>query len=202
MHPRKVRDVMTRRVVTATTDTPVGQLTRLLAVHRVGAVPVVDGGNRVVGVVSGADLRSGAGVTAGEVMALRPSTVPADAPLSVAARKLEHSTAERLFVTGAGGRLLGAVTRADVLRPLTRPDTAIRDDVVDRVLRRTLWVEPGRVRVDVHDGVVTLTGTVGRRTTAGMAARLAGHVGGVRAVVDRLHVEVDDTAPARTRSAA
>lgn len=201
MQPRKVRDVMRRRVVTATVDTPVGQLARLLAVHRVSAVPIVDADRRVLGVVSEADLAQRAIGTAGEVMSVRPLTVPADAPLSVAAIKLEHSGAERLLVTGDGGRLLGVVSRADVLRPLTRTDTAIRDDIVEHVLRRTLLIDPGRVRVDVHDGVVTLTGTVGRRTTAGAAARLAGHVRGVTAVVDRIDFEVDDTA-GQARTAA
>jgi CBS domain-containing protein len=129
----------------------------------------------------------------------RPLTVPADAPLSVAALKMEHRHAERLLVTGEDGRLLGVVSRADVLRPLTRPDTAIRDDVIENVLRRALWIDPGRVHVDVHDGVVTLTGTVDRRTTAGIAERLTGHVAGVTAVVDRLHFEFDDTALARSR---
>lgn len=201
MRPRQVRDVMKRRVVTASVDTPVAQLARLLAVHRVSDVPVVDAGRRVVGVVSEADLPPRVAGTAGEVMSARPPTVAADAPLSVAALKLEHSDAERLLVTGSDGRLLGVVSRADIVRRLTRPDTAIRDDVVEHVLRRTLLIDPGRVRVDVHDGVVTLTGTVGRRTTAGIAARLAGHVRGVRAVVDRVHFEVDDTT-GQSRTAA
>jgi CBS domain-containing protein len=218
MQPWLVREVMTRRVVTATTDTPVGQIARLLRIHRIGAVPIVDDDRRVLGVVSGADLlpvvstaaglttaggaaagRTTAGTTAADVMTARPPTVSADAPLSVAARKMEHRDASRLLVTGDDGRLLGVVSRTDVLRPLTRPDTAIRDDVIEHVLRRTLWIDPDRVHVHVHDGVVTLTGTVGRRTTAGIAARLAGHVAGVTAVVDHLRYEFDDTALARSR---
>jgi CBS domain-containing protein len=204
MQPWQVRDVMTRRVVTATTDVPVGQLARLLAIHRISAVPIVDDDRRVVGVVSEADLlptvsTGRAGTTAADVMNTRPPTVPADAPLSVAALKMEHRHVERLLVTGEDGRLLGVVSRADVLHPLTRPDTAIRDDVIEHVLRRTLWIDPARVHVDVHDGVVTLTGTVDRRTTAGIAARLTGRVAGVTAVVDRLHFEFDDTALARSR---
>ena len=214
----QVRDVMTRRVVTASTDTPVGQIARLLAIHRVSAVPIVDEDQRVVGVVSEADLlprvsaRAGSGrvarrrgtakavgATAADVMSIRPLTVSSDAPLSVAATKMEHHNVERLLVLGEDGRLLGVVSRADVLRPLTRSDTAIRDDVIDHVLRRTLWIDPSRVHVDVHDGVVTLTGTVGRRTTARIAARLTGHVPGVTAVVDRIQFEFDDTAMARSR---
>ncbi len=201
MQQWQVRDVMTGRVVTAAADTPVTQIARLLAVHRLSTVPIVDDDHRILGVVSESDLRPGvAAATARAVMSARPVTVPADAPLSVAARKMQHGNVDRLLVTGADGRLLGSVSRADVLRPLTRPHTAIRDDVVEQVLRRALWIDPGRVRVDVHDGVVTLTGTVDRRTTAAVAARLAGHVPGVTAVVDRLRFEVDDTTPARSRA--
>jgi CBS domain-containing protein len=219
MQPLQVRDVMTRRMVTATTNTPIRQIARLLAIHRVTAVPIVDDDRRVLGVVSEADLlpkvstagsgdtrssrRRGAGkiagTTAADVMTTRPLTVPADAPLSVAAMKMEHRNAERLLVIGEDGSLLGVVSRADVLRPLTRPDTAIRDDVIEHVLRRTLWIDPSGVHVDVHDGVVTLTGTVDRRTTASIAARLTGHVPGVTAVVDRLDFEFDDLALARSR---
>lgn len=210
MQQWRVRDVMTRRVVTATIDTPVAQVARLLAVHRVSALPIVDDDRRVLGVVSEADLpgnaeagsgrtgrRRRADATAGAVMTSRPVTVPADAPLSVAAMKMRHSNAGRLLVTDADGRLLGVVARSDVLRPLTRPDTAVRDDVVENVLRRALWIDPGQVRVDVHDGVVTLAGTVGRRTTAAIAVRLVGQLPGVTEVVDRLRFEVDDIATPR-----
>jgi CBS domain-containing protein len=107
MQPWQVRDVMTRRVVTATTDVPVGQLARLLAIHRISAVPIVDDDRRVVGVVSEADLlptvsTGRAGTTAADVMNTRPPTVPADAPLSVAALKMEHRHVERLLVTSSG----------------------------------------------------------------------------------------------------
>jgi CBS domain-containing protein len=127
MQPWQVRDVMTRRVVTATTDVPVGQLARLLAIHRVSAVPIVDDDRRVLGIVSEADLlptvsttgagrdratrrRDGkaTGITAADVMTTRTPTVPADAPLSVAALKMEHRNAERLLVTGQDGRLSSA----------------------------------------------------------------------------------------------
>ena len=200
MQQWRVRDVMTRRVVTATTDMPVAQVARLLAVHRVKALPIVDDERRVLGIVARADL-AGAGDTAGAVMTSRPFTVPADAPLSVAATKMRHSNVGRLLVTDSDGRLLGVVARSDVLRPLTRPDTTVRD-TVGTVLRRALWIDPGRVHVDVHDGVVTLTGTVGRRTTAANAVRLVGQLPEVTRVVDRLRFEADDTTPAPRSDAA
>jgi osmotically-inducible protein OsmY len=78
-------------------------------------------------------------------------------------------------------------------------DVTTRDEVVERVLRRALWIDPSQVRVQVRAGVVTLTGTVGRRTTAAIAARLAGQVPGVVSVVNHLRYDFDDTALARSR---
>ena len=105
----------------------------------------------------------------------------------------------RLLVTDRGGHLRGVVSRADVLRPLTRPDAAIRDDVVEHVLRQSLWIEPAQVQVHVDGGVVTLTGAVGRRSTAAIAARLAAKVPGVVAVVDRIGYDFDDSSLVRSR---
>nr|WP_296065464.1 hypothetical protein [uncultured Actinoplanes sp.] len=56
--------------------------------------------------------------------------------------------------TDRAGRLRGVVSRTDVLGPLTRPDAAIRDDVVEHVLRRTLWIGPSEVQVHLDGGVV------------------------------------------------
>jgi predicted transcriptional regulator len=188
MRPSLVRDVMTRRVVTATAHTPLREITRLLARHRLDTVPIVDDDNRVVGTAS-----------AGEVTGTRPPMVSADAPLTVAALKMHHGKLDRLLVVGADRRLLGVVARADVLRPLTRTDTAIREGV-ERALRRALSLDPGRVRVAAHNGVVTLTGTVGRSADAAIATRLAGHVPGVTTVVDHLRVGSDGPALPRSRA--
>jgi hypothetical protein len=83
--------------------------------------------------------------------------------------------------------------------PYNRPDPAIRQDVVEHVLRRVLWIDPSQVQVHVDAGVVTLTGEVGRRTTAAIAARLAARVPGVVAVIDQIRDTFDDTALARSR---
>ncbi|MEK7786267.1 MAG: CBS domain-containing protein [Chloroflexota bacterium] len=52
----KVKDIMTREVVTVRPDTPVAEIACLLTTHRIGGVPVVDGAGRVVGIVSESDL--------------------------------------------------------------------------------------------------------------------------------------------------
>ncbi|MFC7535679.1 BON domain-containing protein [Actinoplanes sp. GCM10030250] len=76
--------------------------------------------------------------------------------------------------------------------------TAIRDEVQD-VLRRRLWIGPGQVQVHVDDGTATLTGAVGRRSTAGIATRLAAGVPGVSTVQDRIGYDFDDTRLLRSR---
>ncbi|MEH1130551.1 CBS domain-containing protein [Micromonospora sp. CPCC 206061] len=218
MQQWRVRDVMTREVVTAAAATPVRQIADLLTTHRISAVPIVGDDDQLVGVVSEADLlpnvggeirnqtrhrwrRAGkaAARSAGELMSTRPVTIPADASLATAAKKMQARNVKRLLVTGETGRLLGVVSRTDVLRTLTRPDVAIRQDVIQRVLRKTLWIGPDQVQVDVRDGVVTLTGAVGRRTTASIAARLSRQVPGVASVVDHIGYDFDDTALARSR---
>ena len=57
-----------------------------------------------------------------------------------------------------------------------------------------LWVDPETITVVVDTGVVTLSGTADRRSTAQIAVRLCGSVDGVVEVVDQLRYEYDDTA--------
>jgi len=54
-HARKVSDLMTRRVITATPATPVGDIAALLERNRIKRVPIVEDG-KLVGIVSRANL--------------------------------------------------------------------------------------------------------------------------------------------------
>jgi CBS-domain-containing membrane protein len=207
----QVRDVMTTDVVTATPDTSLGGLADLLTTHRISAVPVVDHDRRVLGVVSEADLmttmsaeahagRAGpAPPSANDLMTTPAVRVSPQTSLPAAARKLAAGKVKRLIVTDDDGRLAGVVSRADLVRLYTRPDDTVRRDIEDRVLRRILWMEPGQVRAAVSNGSVTLTGSVGRRTTAAMAVRLTAEVPGVVSVVDDMRYDFDDAKLARSR---
>jgi CBS domain-containing protein len=201
-------------VITSTPDTPIAEVADLLATHRIGAVPIVGEDDHVLGVVSAADLlpkvagdrtvfgrpaAKAEAALARQVMTTRLVTVDAGASLAEAAATMRRKKVRRLLVTDRDGRLRGVLSRTDVLRPLTRPDAAIRDDVVEHVLRRILWIEPTQVQVRVDDGVVTLTGAVGRRSTAAIATRLAEKVPGAVAVVDRIRHDFDDSSLARSR---
>ncbi|WP_433731435.1 CBS domain-containing protein [Actinoplanes sp. CA-051413] len=211
----QVDDVMTREVITVGVDTPVGQIAGLLDREGISAVPVTTPAGDVLGVVSQADLLAGvtdgkrrkprgkhltsaSAARAGDVMTTPALSVGAEASLKQAARTMQSRNVRRLFVTGPQGRLLGVVTRGDLLRPYARQDAAIRREV-EAVLRGRLWIRPEQVAVRVNEGTATLTGAVGRRSTAGIVTRLATAVPGVTEVVDRIGYDFDDAALARSR---
>jgi CBS domain-containing protein len=220
----RVRDIMTTTVVSVEEHATYRDVVDLLAEHHISGVPVVDYFGHVTGVVSESDLlhrvdadRSASGrrlfrgrrgrqasakitaSVAGELMNAPAVTVQAETPLGDAARLMESEGIKRLPVTDDLGRLVGIVTRGDVLRVFLRGDDQIRADVVDDVLDRVLVVEPGTVRVAVTRGVVDLEGRLDRRTDTQLAVRLVRAVPGVVDVVDRLTFEFDDTSLVRTR---
>ena len=220
---RRVRDVMTGAVVTVGPDTGYKEIVDALVDGAVSAVPVVDADDRVLGVVSEADLMrkveftgSGAqarifewrrraarekagGDHAGALMSGPAVTIGPDASVSEAARTMDDRGVKRLPVVDEQGRLVGIVSRRDLLRDYLRPDAELRTEIIDTVLRRVLLIEPGAVDVDVDRGVVTMRGTTDRRTTAQIAVRLTHLVPGVVDVVDELTFQYDDTDDARRR---
>ena len=58
------------------------------------------------------------------------------------------------------GKLVGILTRSDIVRAFTRTDAELASEIDEDILRRTFWAEPGSVAVAVSDGRVTLTGEV------------------------------------------
>jgi CBS domain-containing protein len=217
-----VRDVMTEYVVVVRPETPFREIVDALASRRVSAVPVIDPDNRVVGVVSENDLlhkiefggheaarlfdgrrrravkSKAAGDTAAELMTAPAITIGPDATLAEAARRMEELRVKRLPVVEAG-RLVGIVSRSDVLKVYLRPDAEIARDVEAYVLRHTLVLEPDEVTVRVVDGVATLSGTIDRRSTAEIAVRLTRAVAGVVRVANELQWEINDTADTHAR---
>ena len=134
-----------------------------------------------------------AGAVAGELMSTPVITVAPAATLPAAARLMDRAQVKRLPVVDGDGRLIGIVTRGDLLKVYLRPDADIRQDVVREVLSQVLVVQDGTVSVAVAGGVVTLRGQVDRRSTAAVAVRLAYDVPGVVRVADRLGYDYDDS---------
>ncbi len=140
----QAQDIMTTRVATVAPDTPVADIARLMLDRRVSAVPVVDSGNAVVGMISEDDLirrleppsgHRGSwwmaflsdtqqraedfikahGQTARDVMTAEVISVSADTDVGEIAETLEKHHIKRVPVL-SGGKLAGLVSRADLLR--------------------------------------------------------------------------------------
>ncbi|MBZ4018747.1 CBS domain-containing protein [Streptomyces purpurogeneiscleroticus] len=220
MHHRSVSHVMNRDVVTAEPGMVYKDITRLLAQHRISGVPVVDGDGKVLGVVSETDLLARQAVqederprrarrlslgraravrtksratTAGDLMTKPATTAGPHQSVAEAARVMARHHCNRLPVIDAEGRLMGIVTRGDLLGVFLRSDDEIRKEVVDEVLVRTLWLEPRTIDVSVHGGTVTLSGTLQRHSDVPLAVRLTSRIDGVVDVIDHLGYQEDDS---------
>jgi CBS-domain-containing membrane protein len=119
-------------------------------------------------------------------------TIRPEASLGQAARLLHERRVKRLPVVEEGGKVVGIVSRADLLKVFMRPDEEIRQEVAGDVLARTLSIGPDRVRATVRDGVVTLEGLVDRRSLIPFLTGLVRGVDGVVGVEERLGYEIDD----------
>jgi osmotically-inducible protein OsmY len=90
------------------------------------------------------------------------------------------------------GRLVGMVTRKDMLKVYQRSDADVAADVASDALTGLVGVEPWQVRSAVRDGTVTLTGQVDRRSLVADVVREVERVDGVVAVTSELGYLVDD----------
>ncbi|MEV6202910.1 CBS domain-containing protein [Streptomyces sp. NPDC051771] len=218
MQHRTVFEVMTHRVVTASPGTPFKEIARLLVEHDISAVPVVDEDRRLLGVVSEADLLRDtselpdlegrwAGVrllsrerglpeaeTAADLMTSPAVSAQPGWNLVETARTMDRKGVKRLPVIDETGRLVGIVSRTDLLRPFLRGDTAIQDEIEHDVLTDTLRMAPGTLRVTVDDGVVTLTGRVDERADIPVIVRLCRSVDGVVALHESIDYAYDNLA--------
>jgi CBS domain-containing protein len=204
-----VKDVMTTHVIAARQSAPYKELAAMLRDQRVSAFPVVDEDNKVIGVVSESDLltkealegtvprtlesltsqrvRSQVnGVTAADLMTRPAVTIGPDEPVTSAARLMYDQRVKRLPVIGADGRLVGIVTRSDVLSVYSRPDADIEREIAEDLIPGTFGGEAGKFTVAVKDGIVTIEGTPETAAAGHGIIAAARHAEGVVAVRDRL----------------
>ncbi|MYZ46303.1 CBS domain-containing protein [Propylenella binzhouense] len=167
----KTKDIMTTPVISVTPETSVPEVARLLLERHISAVPVIEPGGRLVGMVSEGDflrraedgshrhgswwLRllsdSGAsaadyvnthGRTAAAVMTRDVITVTEDMPVGDTAHLLETKRIKRVPVL-RDGKLVGIVSRADLLRGLaaSRDIAPAQTSVGDETIRKQLLDE-------------------------------------------------------------
>ncbi|NBM19746.1 HPP family protein [Streptomyces sp. GC420] len=149
-----VDDVMRGQVASVRDDTPFLDVARLVATQKWGAVPVVDAERHIIGAVTESDLLAmaasgrsrpggtlsallhgrrdgdGRGTTARDVMTKPPVSVHPRTRVTDAARIAARSKVRQLFVTDYKGRLVGAVSRNDLLNALVRDEA--RDEARER----------------------------------------------------------------------
>jgi CBS-domain-containing membrane protein len=123
-------------------------------------------------------------------------TVPPTATITEAARRMHTGRVKRLPVVDERGQLLGIVSRADLLKVFTRPDEAIRSEIISDVIVGDLTMDPSRFRIRVDDGVVVLEGEAERSSLIPYLVRAVHRVAGVVRVENKLSFDVDDYDPA------
>jgi CBS domain-containing membrane protein len=136
-------EIMTTDVVAVSPDTPVAEVAAAMGRRGVSGVPVVDAGHKVVGVISEKDFLSRMGVVeprnfmnlvagclitkgcvalplkralAADIMTSPAVTAAPDTPVRDIAALLTQKAINRVAVTDPSGRLLGLVSRADIVK--------------------------------------------------------------------------------------
>ncbi len=193
----QARDEMTKDVVTVGPETTVGDIAALLVTHRIGAVPVVADDRRLLGIVSQTDLvhRSETGTEkrrkwwleafadpdakareyvkshgqkAQDVMTRVVVSVSETASLAEVADTLDTHRVRQVPVV-ASGRLVGMVSRADMVRalaevsitaPAARPEGGALQKAIWDQIKAQPWLKTSYVNLAVKDGVVDLWGAV------------------------------------------
>lgn len=199
----RVQDVMTADVATVRRETALKDAARALAERRISGMPVVDDAQAVVGVLSEADVlgkertdstedksvearRELDARTVGDAMSSPAITVEPHWPLASVAEQMVERGVNRLPVV-QNGRLVGIVTRADLVRAFARSDDEIAGEIRELVaLQQELWRDDRPIDVSIAAGEVTLDGEVRRRDEADILPKMARTVPGVVSVQSRL----------------
>jgi len=214
MNPR-VADVMTRYAVAVRRGASFKDMAARLSRFRVSAFPVVDDDGTVIGVVSETDMltrqavdlareeldgehardepREPDGLTAADLMSSPAVTITPDESVEHAARLMYNCRVRRLPVVDADGRLIGIISRTDVLAAFDRTDEEISEDI-GQVISREFGYDPRQFTVTVRSGVVTLQGSPDTARLGRDIVHKIRHVQGVVAVRDRLSYQPDQTA--------
>jgi len=193
----RVRDIMSHPVFTVRSTDPIEGAAALLADRQITAAPVVDGDGRLIGIVSEGDLlrdRVPQTPTAhlrpvaphhdrprvvAEVMIRKVVTAwPVEDVSDVARTMLAHDV--RSVPVLDDGRLVGIVSRRDLLRAVVRSDAVLRDEA-----QRFLDGYAGgdrRWTATVTDGIATVDGSFDDETEQCVVSVMVKAVPGIEAV--------------------
>ena len=212
----RISELMTVDVITIGPDAPLKEAARRMLEAGVSGLPVTGDDGELLGIITEADFvkteanrgtQSRAGllrwfvhnsgvpnkpVTVGDIMSSPVVTVHPHEQHSQAARLLIKNRVKRVPVV-EDGRLLGLISRTDLLRSFVRSDHAILEEIQDDLMKRILWIEPDDVEVSSIDGHVTLKGMLSTRSDAELLATMTERLDGVASVDSQLTWELDNT---------
>jgi CBS domain-containing protein len=209
-----VKDVMSTHVIAVRQGAPYKEMAAMLHEQRVSAFPVIDEDNKVIGVVSEADLLTKEAlegtvprtlqsltrqsvrtrvnaVTAADLMTKPAVTIGPGESVTHAARLMFDRRVKRLPVTSDDGTLIGIVTRSDVLSVYSRSDTDIQRQVTQDLILGTFLCDSDRFTVTVRNGIVTIKGTPETSQVGLDIISAIRHMEGVVFVRDRLSYPQD-----------
>lgn len=212
----RAMDIMSKAVITVTPDESLKNAARLMIGEGVSGLPVIDEAGLLVGIITEADFlakEASRGKTryrrlldtifgeeeivkaevVSEAMTPDPITIDPHARVSEAARIMDENKVKRLPVVDMTGKLLGIVSRADVVAAFIRPDEVIEAQLRQDVIRRILMIDDKDLSVSVQDGIVAVGGIVPTKTDARLLQELAGRLEGVIRVDADLSWRIDDT---------
>lgn len=215
------REIMTRPVITVTRDTPIRDIVTLMLRHRISGLPVVDDGGRLVGIVTETDLvykedtiqarppvipwqgrslwlerrigRHGKveATTAGALMTDNVITATEETGIRELAHLMVAHDINRIPIL-QDGRVVGIVTRADILKVFTRSDDALVSAARDAILH-DLVIDPGRLEITSVNGVLSIAGQLDLRTERDLVINCLRSIDGVAGVnTDQLRYRIDN----------
>ena len=210
-----VSDVMTRQLITASPETTFHEAVRLLEDNRISGFPVIDGEGKLVGIVSEADLLNKAekrepdayvlesrrhrldrsratALDVASAMSREIVTVHPDSPIALAAREMHTRGFKRLPVVDSEGRLVGIVSRGDVLKVFLRSDAELGAEIRGILDQAERTFGGSRLAAKVTEGVVDLDGSMRSKNQVDATVRAVAAVDGVIGIYSRIAYETND----------
>lgn len=184
---------MTYPVIAVQPGIAVDNVARELTRRRIGAVPVVDSSLHVLGIIAESDLLADGGslwTTARDVMSSPAVTIPAGTTMAEARTLLTTRGIGRLPVLDRDDRLVGIVSRRDLLASGPPADRRIRQAVIDRAADLGAEIHS----VTVTNGAVRIRGHVAGRSGVPVLEHLLRRIPGVTGLDISCDYDVDDTA--------
>jgi CBS domain-containing protein len=208
---------MTTTVITIGPEASLKEAARRMVEAGISGLPVTDDSGALIGMITEADfVKSESGrraakrarllrwltsqdevpddrLAVSDVMTTEVVTLGPDADHAEAARVMRKAGIKRIPVLDGSGKLVGLVSRSDILRAFVRSDRDITEEITDHVMVEVLWIDPRDVEVVCEDGNVAFTGRLPTRSDAQLLVDLTRRLDGVASVKDGLTWKVDNT---------